>query len=454
MKSIALYLFVFFIFAFAGEIVTWEKQYDGGFSDSGEKIIKLNDGNFLVGAKRQIENGNFYSWLIKIDPSGDSLWTENWGITAPYSDCNILDIDENLNSDIFLNRFQTIQGIGMIAYLEKYDSLGNDVWSLTMPQESPSYGVGISAMTTTPDSGCIISRWKQVSASGSYGYIEKFDKNGNVQIGKSLEITTNDSTMSYHNTLEDIIVLGDGNYLAVGQKSTSFSYNSSYITKLDSTFNILWENTYTEEDFSFKNIVSTLDGNFLVLENNNLIKIRPSGNEMWRTNISIHCAVNSLDSNYVVASNSNIYKLDRDGNILWTQNHGCNDLVATSDGGFMATGVKNENVWVYKMDEFGVYTSIDTEQSGIIDNYSLQQNYPNPFNNATIIPYKLHEYSDVEINIYNAKGEMVLEVSLGMQNRGTYNYQLNANELTAGVYYYSLLIDGKLVDNKKMLYLK
>jgi hypothetical protein len=98
-------------------------------------------------------------------------------------------------------------------------------------------------------------------------------------------------------------------------------------------------------------------------------------------------------------------------------------------------------------------TSIDNGHF-TVNSFDLKQNYPNPFNNATMIPYELKENSDVKINIYNAKGEIACEVTLGKQSKGIHNYKLNANELTAGIYYYSLVIDGNAVDRKKMLFLK
>ena len=50
----------------------------------------------------------------------------------------------------------------------------------------------------------------------------------------------------------------------------------------------------------------------------------------------------------------------------------------------------------------------------------LLANYPNPFNPETWIPYDLAEDSDVEIEIYNVKGERVRRLSLGFQGAGSY----------------------------------
>ena len=79
---------------------------------------------------------------------------------------------------------------------------------------------------------------------------------------------------------------------------------------------------------------------------------------------------------------------------------------------------------------------------------ALLPNYPNPFNPETWIPYDLAADSDVEIHIYNLKGESVRQLSLGFQSAGTYRTQARAaywdgrntvGELVAsGVYFYTL----------------
>ncbi|MBN2789361.1 MAG: T9SS type A sorting domain-containing protein [Candidatus Delongbacteria bacterium] len=98
-------------------------------------------------------------------------------------------------------------------------------------------------------------------------------------------------------------------------------------------------------------------------------------------------------------------------------------------------------------------TSIE-EYSAIPNETVLFQNYPNPFNNETVIPYKLKENSEVEINIYNLKGELVKIVKQGFQYKGTYKYKLKVNEMSTGIYYYSLKIGNTTTGIRKMLYLK
>lgn len=85
--------------------------------------------------------------------------------------------------------------------------------------------------------------------------------------------------------------------------------------------------------------------------------------------------------------------------------------------------------------------------------YSLQQNYPNPFNPSTNIRYEVPRKSMVNINIYNILGEKVIELVHEEKNAGFYEITWNANNLSNGVYIYTMR-SGNFVDSKKLILLK
>ena len=85
--------------------------------------------------------------------------------------------------------------------------------------------------------------------------------------------------------------------------------------------------------------------------------------------------------------------------------------------------------------------------------YTLQQNYPNPFNPVTIISYSLPVKSEVELVIYNALGEGVMQLENEEKEAGRYSVKFNATELTSGIYFYRLQA-GEFVETKKMVLLR
>lgn len=80
----------------------------------------------------------------------------------------------------------------------------------------------------------------------------------------------------------------------------------------------------------------------------------------------------------------------------------------------------------------------------------LYQNSPNPFNKETKIKYFLSEISNnAVIYVYNMNGNPIKNYKL--INKGTNELIINSNELNTGMYIYSLIVDGKEIDTKRMI---
>ena len=97
------------------------------------------------------------------------------------------------------------------------------------------------------------------------------------------------------------------------------------------------------------------------------------------------------------------------------------------------------------------------------DTTTLLLNYPNPFNPETWIPYHLAEAADVQLTIYDIKGEVVRQFDLGHQIAGYYTNRTKAvywdgrNELgetvASGIYFYQLSA-GDYSATRRMVILK
>lgn len=84
---------------------------------------------------------------------------------------------------------------------------------------------------------------------------------------------------------------------------------------------------------------------------------------------------------------------------------------------------------------------------------SLLQNSPNPFNEKTAIQYVLPEgASNAVIYVNDMNGKAIKTVVLDKSKNGEIN--INANTLGAGSYTYSLVVDGVIIDTKRMLLTK
>jgi hypothetical protein len=80
----------------------------------------------------------------------------------------------------------------------------------------------------------------------------------------------------------------------------------------------------------------------------------------------------------------------------------------------------------------------------------LLQNVPNPFNNTTQIWYKLEDEASVSLSVYDYTGKKVSAINPGKQDKGSHFMEFSSEGLPSGIYFYTLEVNGKLSDSKKM----
>lgn len=99
-------------------------------------------------------------------------------------------------------------------------------------------------------------------------------------------------------------------------------------------------------------------------------------------------------------------------------------------------------------------TSINNTVTQVIDHYILLQNYPNPFNPSTKIKYKLNKSGFVNIKVFNILGKEIAVLINARQSAGEYGVSFDASNYPGGVYFYSLYVDNKIINTKKMILIR
>ena len=90
------------------------------------------------------------------------------------------------------------------------------------------------------------------------------------------------------------------------------------------------------------------------------------------------------------------------------------------------------------------------ETSNDIDMVRMDQNKPNPFSESTVIGLNIPEKTQkANIFIYDLSGKQIKNVQVN--ERGETNITVYASELGAGMYIYTLVIDGKVVVTRRMI---
>jgi hypothetical protein len=81
----------------------------------------------------------------------------------------------------------------------------------------------------------------------------------------------------------------------------------------------------------------------------------------------------------------------------------------------------------------------------------IDQNYPNPFNPTTMIRFSLPQTMDVNIAVYNSLGQKVRELVNGTMSAGNHSVEMNASDLSSGMYFYRISTPGYSKTMKMML---
>jgi hypothetical protein len=82
-------------------------------------------------------------------------------------------------------------------------------------------------------------------------------------------------------------------------------------------------------------------------------------------------------------------------------------------------------------------------------NYSMSEPYPNPTSSSLSFDYKLgNSFGNPQVMVYNLLGSLVKTVDLS-ETAGT--IKLDVTDLDAGMYFYTLQLNGKPVTSKKFI---
>lgn len=103
----------------------------------------------------------------------------------------------------------------------------------------------------------------------------------------------------------------------------------------------------------------------------------------------------------------------------------------------------------------GDLTNITGWNNSVPENYFLAQNFPNPFNPVTEIKFGIPKAGNVSLKVYDITGRLVKEVIKGFPlNAGTVTQRFDGTGFASGIYFYTLMVDNKIIDTKKMILVK
>ena len=87
----------------------------------------------------------------------------------------------------------------------------------------------------------------------------------------------------------------------------------------------------------------------------------------------------------------------------------------------------------------------------LVENLVLEQNYPNPFNPTTTLSFVLPSAGEINLSVFNTKGELVKTVLNNNLEAGSHSITFDGENLSSGVYYYKLKSANRSITRKMIL---
>jgi len=381
-------IFNFIIILFSGTTFSFSQGFYRTFGNSGGEtgtcIKKTLDNNYIIsGTSSSFSNGYSDFYLLKINPSGNVLWSKSYGTT--YKESNYFVSTCSDGGYILTGSTEKFgAGINTDLYLIKVDSLGNLSWSQSVGGNKEDYGWYV---TESNDGGFLTVGGTNSFNGGNWdGYIVKTDSLGKLMWSKSIG---GSSTDYFHGMSQT----SDGGYIVTGViTSNSFGSSDIWLVKLNSLGDTLWTRQYGKSTEDAGNAVAqTLDGGYIVAgdihfnfgsgdHNMCLLKTDSVGNIQWAktygsnpgTEIAWYVRQNA-DKSYIVGGSSAYYgnggggdivliNSDSLGNIIWSKSYGGTAfddfwlLEETKDKGNIIVGTTLEggnDILVIKTDSIG-----------------------------------------------------------------------------------------------------
>lgn len=115
----------------------------------------------------------------------------------------------------------------------------------------------------------------------------------------------------------------------------------------------------------------------------------------------------------------------------------------------MIENYKNNKVWDKFMQSpyiqaglkkagFTNLLDVNEEKNIIPTKLELFQNYPNPFNSSTTINFNLPNQDNIKIEVFDVLGKSISVIADENMKAGNHTFNFNSNNISSGVYYYSL----------------
>ncbi|MBI5402032.1 MAG: SBBP repeat-containing protein [Ignavibacteriae bacterium] len=423
----------------------WVREYINADSlGAYPKALTVDDsGNVYITGNCSKPNYISVFGTVKYNTNGIFQWerffngTANFG-AIPYS----ITTDKNGNSYITGTTVDSgnIRPITTI----KYDSSGNQKWIKKYFFQNNSYREGLKVQVDKNNYIYVGGNGKD-EANTEYKFILiKYDTGGTEKWVRTYGCTSGYNPSAY---LKDLTIDNYNNILVTGLSDSSQMGWDFTTLKYNSNGDWLWIKRYK------KSFNSSDDVNAITVDrfNNVYVTGGTDNNTPWYQYLTVKYSQEGNFNWAMTYSDNNPYYYNHEAIKVKTDSAGNIYVTGNSDG--IGTGLDIATI------KYSGPSGIGSISNEIPAEYKLYQNYPNPFNNTTKIKYQIksgvrNQESEVKIIVYDILGKEISSPVDRKQNSGIYEVMFDGSNLSTGIYFYRFIIDGIIIDNKKLVFVK
>lgn len=423
----------------------WIRTYGGPDNDGFRSVIRSSDGGAVaVGYTYSFGSGNSDVFAVKVDQNGSTIWTRTYGGDGMDYGCGVCEAD----GGYVITGYTMSFGSGKEdVYLLKINASGDTIWTKTYGGTASDEGRAVCA---THDGYVIVT-----GCTDSYGegendlYLLKVDSAGDTVWTRTFGSARFDWGQSVCETQ-------DSCYAACGTSDAVTLELDIYLVKVDPDGNLLWENHYGETGYNSPDWgmdMELLADTALVVAGYVAIEIRDvsdvclvtadldgnqTGGRKWRS--SYYQYANSVCSTHdggnvfvgatkLVADQSNdlliLKRLPDQGFVdILTMGGAGNDwgssVVEATAGVYLVAGHTNSygsggfDGWLIAMHEPGAAISGVRHDGGAF----LAAPNPNPLSAGTALRFGLSAPGAVRLAVYDVAGRRVALLEDGRLSGG------------------------------------
>jgi hypothetical protein len=185
-------------------IELWAKTFEALGRDHGWSVQQTSDSGYVIAGSTSPSGPEPTDvYLIKTDPSGDTVWTRTFGGSSLDEG---LAVQQTVDDGYIIAGWTMSFGMSGQVYLIKTGPQGDTTWTKTYGGADGEFGYSVQQ---TSDHGYIVAGSKTTASSGTDAYIVKTDSLGNEMWIKSYGSNDNDEAYCIRETF-------DNGYIAVG----------------------------------------------------------------------------------------------------------------------------------------------------------------------------------------------------------------------------------------------